>query len=589
MRNNVDACPPRATRPSTRRDRAWLGVVLCIHAGLLVWGASRHSPTMDEPAYLAAGVSHWRFGRFDLTKVSPPLVRLVAAVPVYFSSHVEDWGNYRIGPGVRAEHSVGRDFMTVNADRAFWLFTIARWACIPFSLLGACVCYRWSLELWGRRSAFASLLLWCFSPNVLAHGQMLTPDIGVTALSLVAAYLYWRWSLVWSWRGAALAGCLLGASVLAKTNAVVLLVVLPVLALLVAIRGTAVKEWRRPVSQLVLSLVTAVYVMNLGYGFEGSFERLDRYEFASRTFRGPTKDSIGNRFRNTALGMTPIPFPKAFLEGIDLQRRDFENGSGRTMTYFRGTWYDHGWWWYYLYASAVKVPLGAWALLFISCGIQIFGAGLRSFVKSEVLFVVVPGAALFAIASSQTGFGHALRYVLPAFPFAFVFASGAFRDTVRSRLILTTAAICLTWHVASSLSVFPHSLAYFNELAGGPVNGHAHLLDGNLDWGQDLLYLDRWKRAHPDAKPIHVGFWGATPVKQLMPPDFSDLEFEQSSVDGVPLEIPPGWYAISVNQLRQDFRMGKPKYASFLNRTPVAMAGYSIYIYQASDPADSHP
>ena len=48
---------------------------------------------------------------------------------------------------------------------------------------------------------------------------------------------------------------------------------------------------------------------------------------------------------------------------------------------------------------------------------------------------------------------------------------------------------CLLWTAASTLSVYPHQLAYFNEAAGGPENGHEHLLGSSLDWGQDLLHL----------------------------------------------------------------------------------------------------
>jgi len=48
--------------------------------------------------------------------------------------------------------------------------------------------------------------------------------------------------------------------------------------------------------------------------------------------------------------------------------------------------------------------------------------------------------------------------------------------------------------VASALSVYPHQLAYFNEIAGGPQNGHGHLLHSNLDWGQDLLFVSSLAR-----------------------------------------------------------------------------------------------
>jgi len=584
--------------------------LMCLHAAMLAWGAYRHSPTMDEPAYLVGGLSHWHFGQFELTKVSPPLVRLVAAIPIEFVAHDEDWGNFRIGPGVRPEHAVGHDFQIANGKRSFWLFTMARWACIPFSLIGAIVCFRWGLELWGIRSAWCATLLWCFSPNVLAHGQMLTPDIGVTSLSLAAGYLYWRWTRNPTWPSAVLMGAVLGMALLAKTNAIVLYGVLPLTAFFGAVTHLESPGIRKLVSQLAVSVGMAIYIVNLGYGFDGSFTPLNRYEFASQSFRGPDAKEIGNRFQDSAIGVIPVPFPKAFLDGIDLQRRDFENGHARTKTYWRGEWYDHSWWWYYLYATAVKSTLGIGVLLLISCVIQCMNSKwiaspsvanildpasgsqseqhvstYRSWINGDMLSLILPGIALFAIASSQTGFGHALRYVVPAFPFAMVFASGALRVGVRSRALLQVAAIALTFHVCSSVAVFPHSLAYFNELAGGPVNGHAHLLDGNLDWGQDLLYLEEWMKKHPEAQPIHVGFWGTVPVGQLMPSTFSNLEFEASENDAGPAKA-PGWYAISVNHLRIDFRMGKARYSQFLKRPPNAMAGYSIYIFRVDPKED---
>lgn len=573
---------PQTTNPRhLLLTRVGLCLVIVVHVAMLGWEAAWNSPTIDEPAYLASGVSHWEFGRFDLCKVSPPLVRLVAAIPVELAPHQTDWGSYRIGPGVRAEHGVGRDFMVANGRQTFWLFTMARWACIPFSLIGASVCYRWSHDLWGSRSAIAALLLWCFCPNILAHGGMMTPDVGVTALSVASAYLYWRWSQRAAWNSAVIAGMVLGSAVLAKTNAVVLLPLLPALSLAISLYQLGCGLWKRLLAQVALSVVVAIYVINLGYGFEGSLERLDRYEFASITFRGDTEAVIGNRFHDTVVGCLPVPFPKAFLEGIDLQRKDFENQTNSTMTYLRGTWYNHSWWWYYLYVVAIKVPLGAWVLLLMSVALQCFHTGPRSWLRPEILSLVLPGIALFAIASSQTGFGHSLRYVLPAFPFAFIFASGALRETIHSRPVSVCAWCALAWHIASSLACYPHSLSYFNEIAGGPKNGHAHLLDGNLDWSQDLLYLEDWIRRHPKARPIHVGFWGFLPLTELQA-DYSKFDFQPSESDPNP-NIPAGWYAISVNHLRRDFRMGNPKYQRFLNLRPVAMAGYSIYIYHVTD------
>ena len=57
-------------------------LLLAIHAVLLAWCAWHDSPTTDEVAHLPAGISHWHLGRFDLFRVNPPLVRMVAALPV---------------------------------------------------------------------------------------------------------------------------------------------------------------------------------------------------------------------------------------------------------------------------------------------------------------------------------------------------------------------------------------------------------------------------------------------------------------------------------------------------------------------------
>jgi len=56
-----------------------------------------------------------------------------------------------------------------------------------------------------------------------------------------------------------------------------------------------------------------------------------------------------------------------------------------------------------------------------------------------------------------------------------------------NRFVQLLVCTSLLATMASSLRVYPHQLAYFNELAGGPENGWRHLLGSNFDWGQDLL------------------------------------------------------------------------------------------------------
>ncbi len=173
--------------------------MLAVHAGLLTWGDTLHSPSIDEVGHLPAGLSHWRLKRFELYRVNPPLVRLTATLPlVVREGPVVNWTSVNwalikeFNRG-RPEFPLGKDFIATNGERSFWYFTIARWACIPFCLLGGIVCYLWARELYGIPSGLLALSLWCFSPMILGNAQMITPDTAAAAFGAAACYLFWRW------------------------------------------------------------------------------------------------------------------------------------------------------------------------------------------------------------------------------------------------------------------------------------------------------------------------------------------------------------------------------------------------------------
>lgn len=197
-------------------------LLLGTHAMLLGWGALRHSPTRDEAGHLPAAVSHWRFGRFDLYRVNPPLVRMIAATPLLAFDLKFRWDEVDLEFAQRREFPIGRQFIEDNGEEAFWCFTLARWACIPISLGGGYVCFRWSREMYGPSAAIFALTLWCFCPNILAHGQLITPDVGAAALGLAAAYFFRLWLQGPTYSRAFSAGLFLGLAELAKFTWLVL-------------------------------------------------------------------------------------------------------------------------------------------------------------------------------------------------------------------------------------------------------------------------------------------------------------------------------------------------------------------------------
>lgn len=167
---------PRLAKLGRSAVPAAVASLLSVHAALLAYAATCHSPTLNEPGHLVAGLAVWEFGRFEVDRVNPPLTRLVAALPVIAAGYKADWSQFVEGPGARPELPLGSDFVKANGERSVWLFTVARWACIPISLAGAVLCFLWGRDLYGDSAGLVSLALWCFDPNALAHAELITPD-----------------------------------------------------------------------------------------------------------------------------------------------------------------------------------------------------------------------------------------------------------------------------------------------------------------------------------------------------------------------------------------------------------------------------
>lgn len=561
--------------PVERWHRVLLCLVLCVHAGLLAYESDWNGPNLDESAHLPSGLSHWEFGNFTLYRVNPPLIRMWAAIPLLVSEPETDWSGYSDTPFSRAEFTVGTAFHRANGMRAFWYFTLARWVLIPVSLIAGWVCWKWAAELYGPDAGVLAATLWCFCPNALAWGASITPDAGSAAFGILAAWRFRQWLHEPSWKNAALAGVALGLVQLTKTTWVILFGLWPLLWLIWFCTARA-RHLRRPsVLQLGLIMVTALYLLNLGYGFEDSGQRLKDFTFISQILGGEAAhEDGGNRFHDSWLGELPVPVPANYVRGIDVQKYDFERGK---WSYLLGEQKEGGWWYYYLYALLVKTPVGFLALMAMAVLMAMFDRSSRASWPDEML-LIAPAAAILVLVSSQTGFNRYLRYVLPALPFLYVLtARVAVCFNSRRRISAALVVLLTAAGIVSSLSVFPYSMAYFNYAIGGPAAGKHHLLDGNLDWGQDLLRFKQWVDDHPNARPLHAALTTFAPL------DSCEIETVPFAVwdSEDPPDPEPGWYAIGVNNLLgyRMFGSQREECLPFQHREPEHIIGHTIYIY----------
>lgn len=610
--------------------------MLGIHAALLAYSGWWQSPTLNEPGHLVAGLHHWKTGDFTLYRVNPPLIRLVASVPATLLGYEEDWSGHYEHVGARPVFDMAEDFVTANGRSSLLYFRMARWALIPFSLLGAWVCFAWARDLFGDLAGLMAATLWCFSPMVLGHASMIAPDAHASSLGLAACYTFWRWLKVPTWRQAILTGVVLGFAELSKTTMILFYPLWPLLWIAYRWRerrSMTIRCWRDEAGMLLFRMLIGLYVLNLGYLGEGSFTQLKDFRFVSDMLTGDDENmgAGGNRFADSWLGEVPVPLPANYVIGIDVQQRDFENFS--RPSYLRGEFQAKGWWYYYAYAILVKAPLGTLGLILLALIGSLFGCGSKAD-RRDLLILLAPAVIIFVIASSKFGFSHHSRYILPCVPFVFIWISGLARHVVllwetapaiwRRRNVLPSisyrrwpsasagfATVCLLgWTTVSSLAVYPHSISHFNELAGGPKNGPSHLLNSNIDWGQDLLFLEEWIQDEgPSSEmPIHLAFYNYynpfdLKIEGIEPWPFrGDESHTLSSEERLEPElekVPNGLYAISVNLLyefpwpvrdrdgRRYFIDNRPM-AYLRTQEPVGWSGYSIRIFSAQQVRDAY-
>ncbi len=579
------------TNASMTSGRSWLvGCILLLHGLMLGWLATRHSPAIGEIPALASGVWHWKSGDFVPFRVNPPLVRMVAALPVLAFGAETDWSGVSDHLTDRCEFRIGTDFISANPDAAVDLFIFARWACIPFAILGAIICYLWASELYGPRAGLASLALWCFSPEVLAQAQLITADAPAASFGVLAGYCFSRWVRE-ARRGSAItAGVSLGLALLVKTTWLILFVIWPLLWCLIRFQARSSTESKAkclgpPPSllQLVVVLVIGIAVLNIGYTFDGSGIPLGEYQFISDSLGGNVPPAVrfqegGNRFRDSWVGAVPVPLPKDFLLGIDRQKRDFEAGE---FSYFNGEWRTKGRWYYYLFTFAMSVPDGFLLML----GIALFRMTIRSDprIRRDAFILLVPAIAVFILVSSQTGLNSHFRYALPAFPFLFVYAAGSVTRTISTSCrFLPLIAICaLVTTIIDSGRSFPHYRGYYNIISGASDRLPPVLLGSKLDWGQDLLLLKWWHDALPIPEPMtfagdHAAAPQAVGLQFPEPPPDPNWASSREHVRLGALGPQPGLHAVSVNRLYSRDH----QFEYFKSMKPVAKIGDSIFVYR---------
>ena len=559
-----------------------MGGIVLWYVFATLYSARIYSPVYDEPGHLAAGLGIWQQGRFDLYAVNPPLSHWVSGALASLSSAKLSEAGFRGQVYARPEFELGAELVAGGETSFRSCLLYGRLGTILFGVAAIAFIYKIAHRLGGETAAVVSSGLYAFDPLVLGHGCLATPDVPAAATGAGAAWALMRFLGHPNRDNTLLLGAMFGLALGTKFTH---LFVLATLLLVFLVIHIGVGQGRVPFSALMGAGVVALFTVNLLYGFQDSFEPLGDIPLRSEILRTRVlvgDEALANRLSGTPLGRVPSPLPKAFIQGIDVQRIDFER-SNNPYSYLMGRWKEGGWYHYYAIALVVKTPLLylVAAVTIIPVGVWcVFRDSYRNVRSIETIGLLIVCIAVFLLISSQTGFNRHLRYLLPIVPFFYAVLGKFIVDRVVSRPATLWLALFVVVHILATSLCAGHWLSHFNLIAGGTTQGHRWLLGSNLDWGQDFYRLRTAQQVRPSWSPLRVVARASYDPSSLGIETLPGPASRPSS-DRQAQELLPGIHAVSINRLMAGIpQRSDPEIVSYLSIEPIARVGDGWVIYE---------
>ena len=555
---------------------------LLIVLGLqLFFSVRRESQTWDEANHIFAGYRSWTHGDFGLNPEHPPLVKLLATAPLLWSqpkSPALEERFFKEDAFLR-----GKEFLYQNDPEK--ILGQTRTAAAILTLLTALVVFFGTREMFGTGAAFIALTLLTFDPNLLAHGALITTDVGLTCFMFLSVFLFYRFLKCPSALRLIVTGISVGLVLAVKHTG---LLILPIMFLLVLceivlnIFGPDREKILRHALKLCGSLARITLI---GWVVLWSFYRF-RYDARPNGLQmnPPLAEYVKGLEPHEAWPISLIArwhvLPESYLYGL----ADVKLTANYYTSYVLGKVYAHDVWFYFPVAFLIKSTVGVLALLLLTL---IVIATRRLNCWREILFLIVPVIFYLAVALS-VGMNIGVRHILVVYVFLYVLIAGAAWALIRrNRKWAYAVGLLVLVHAASSVMAFPNYIPYANELWGGPSQTYKYLTDSNADWGQQLKsikqYLDQqgvkdcWfvYFAAGVAEPSYYGI----PCKPL--PTINTLWLNE------PIEVPTsinGPVLISAGNLSSvEFGPGPlDPYGQFKSLKPTAVIDHGVFVFDGT-------
>ncbi|MFW6282919.1 MAG: ArnT family glycosyltransferase [Minisyncoccales bacterium] len=552
------------------------------------------SLTFDEKAHLPAGYSYVKKLDMRLNPEHPPLIKSLSGVPLLFMKNINfpadspSWKNK-----TNAQWSFGNEFLYESNNPAEKMIFWGRFSMIIILLLlGYCI-FKITQKKFGNKAGLISLALFAFSPTFIAHGRLVTTDIGGAFGIFIATYFFVKFLKNNTRKNLIISGIILGIAQLLKFTSAFLI---PFFIIIGFFWWWVKKEKLFAIMKRTI-LVFVIAFLVIGAVYQIHIWNYPQQKQIHDIINISNKYNFEPLLKNTLVWMANKSIFRQYAHYFTGVSFIAKRVIGGNTTYFLGEISASGWPLYFPLVYLVKVPLSFHLFTLIALGygilktiksdtkknLSLFKSWVKNnlFVFSALIFVIY-----YWISSLNSALNIGIRHLLPIFPFIFFLVGSYVSKWIKSperkwKYYLVIGLIL--FQAFSVIKVYPHFLSYFNEAIGGPNKGHKYTVGSNLDWGQDLRRLKNWTEEENIDK-IYIDYFGGSDINYY----FSNESFEGWWGTRNPEELPDGSYlAVSTTFLKQG--QGKPSptfdgdtgYYNWLKKyEPIKKIGNSIFIFK---------